>query len=109
MRPILMGDIVAAARALREARDDDWPQHMTEMLYRAQIADKVVKRTGQPHRLWGNGCLMAAAFPTPKKPEPFLDDITYLVALRTVVDGLLQRKLRNLPQISAPAMDDPAT
>lgn len=92
MRQILIGDIIAAARTLLELPGEKREEHLREMLYHARIADKVRKRTGKPHRDWGNGSLMAAAFPRPSCPEPVLSNRDYLMALRLVTDVLLQER-----------------
>ena len=92
MRQVLIGDIIAAARSLLELPEECRKDRLREMLYRAQVADKVRKRTGKAHRLWGNGSLMAAAFPKPTRPEPFLSDPDYLDVFRMVAEGLLSQK-----------------
>lgn len=92
MRPILMGDIIAAARVLLEHPVEEREAHAAAMIYHARIADKVRKRTGRPHRLWGNGSLMAAARLKPTQPEPFAGSPDYLAALMVVTKALLEDK-----------------
>ncbi|RUS60440.1 hypothetical protein EGN72_09515 [Pseudorhodobacter sp. E13] len=92
MRSILMGDIIAAARALLECPVQERRARAATMIYHARIADKVRKRTGRPHMVWGNGSLMAAARPKPTRPEPFAGDPEYLAAIKLVAEALLQDK-----------------
>lgn len=77
MRPILHGDVVAAARVLLL-----WPQHerraiIEQMLEQASIADLHYKRLKRGHPVWGNGSLMAVAMTRKMAPEPYLDDPSY--------------------------------
>ena len=72
-----------------------WAQTATTMLDHAHMADKVVKRTGVPHRKWGNGSLMAAAFPTPKSAEPFLNNPAYIEAMHLVLQQLIAWRRAN--------------
>jgi hypothetical protein len=88
MRQVLLGDIVAAARAVLDLPPSEQAVAVSTMMDRAHIADKIMKRTGLPHRQWGNGSLMAAAGPRPQKPEPFLSDLDYLAALRLILQAL---------------------
>lgn len=92
MRQILIGDVIAAARSMLELPNPERAGAVSKMLYRAHIADKVMKRTGLPHKAWGNGSLMAAVSPKPKQAEPFLNDPDYLEALRSTLEQVIAWK-----------------
>jgi len=98
MRQVLHGDIIAAARSLREIAPQDRAAAICAMLYHAHSADKFRKRTGAPHRQWGNGSLMAAALPRPKQGEPSLSDLDYLAALQLILLGVLEWKQSRRPK-----------
>ena len=86
----MMGDIIAVARSVMRLPHTDRAQAILTILDQAHIADKVTKRTGRPHRFWGNGSLLAASNPRPDKAEPYAGDTDYLEALReTLVQVLL--------------------
>lgn len=99
MRQVLMGDVIAAARSLLEVPPSERRAAISKMLYHAHIADKVMKRTGSPHRKWGNDSLMAAAFPKPKQGEPFLSNLDYLYAMRLILEQLIAWKQARQPSI----------
>lgn len=88
MRQVFLGDVVAAARSVLEVPQHDRAAALVLMMYRAHCADKVMKRTQQPHACWGNGSLMAAATPKPTAAEPYLSDCDYLAAIRLVLSVL---------------------
>lgn len=91
MRPVLVGDMLAAARVLmalpREARDGA----MAELLAEAELADRFRKRCGRAHPRFGNGSLMAAALVRAPGPEPFPADPPFLDALSRVAAALAER------------------
>lgn len=91
MRPVLVGDILAAARVLmalpRGARDGA----LAEMLAEADLADRFRRRTGRAHPRFGGGCLMAAALARRPGPEPFPADAAFLDALSRVGAALAER------------------
>jgi hypothetical protein len=93
MRQILVGDIIAAARSLLDVPPSKRANTLSEILFQAHAADKITKRTGMPHKTWGNGSLMAAA--AAKQSEPFLSDPAFLDVLRLTVDGLIAWKHAN--------------
>ncbi len=91
MRPVLPGDISAAARALlpvpKAARE-----RLAKMLIKeATAADKYRKKFRRSHAHWGNGTLMAAAMMRPLAQEPRLDDRDYLECQFLIFDALFQR------------------
>lgn len=90
MRPVLHGDISAAARALLAA-----PRHAREgvcvrMIAEAELADKHVLRTGQLHPVFGNGSLMAAARNRRLADEPGFDDVQYCQCFEMVLHHLIR-------------------
>lgn len=93
MRQILIGDIIAAARSILDVPSVDRAAAIAKMFYNAHVADKVTKRTGLPHKNWGNGSLLSIA--RPMKPEPFLSDHEFLEALRITIDELIAWKRAN--------------
>lgn len=95
MRQVLIGDIIAAARSLLEVPPCERTVAAAAMLYRAHVADKVTKRTGLPHKTWGNGSLMAAALPRPNRAEPFLTDAAYLEAVHFMLGHVIAWKRAN--------------
>lgn len=96
MRQVFLGDVVAAARSLLELPPPERAAATVSMINHAHIADKVMKRTGVPHKRWGNGSLMAAAFPKPTVAEPFLSDLAYLTAIRLILASLATWKQQQL-------------
>ena len=102
MRPVLHGDVVAAARVLLTVAEDQRRGVMRDMLERASVADAYYKRFGRGHPIWGNGSLMAAAMVSDLAAEPFLDDPDYCNCWVVVFEGLIhwrsERALFNRPR-----------
>lgn len=96
MRPVLIGDVIAAARVLAPLPRGQRAGALRALLARADLADRHRKRLGRAHPRWGNGSLMAAAHAEAPPPEPFLDDPAYLEALICVLWALRARRLRHL-------------
>lgn len=92
MRSILLGDIVALARALLAVPAGERPALARRTIAEAHMAHHVFKRFGRPHATWGNGSLMARANGLPQRREPFADDPDYLAALREVIEALLANR-----------------
>src|SRR5690554_6830703 len=97
MRPVLHGDLVAAARVLLPLEEAARPRAVWRMLEAAEVADRYRKRTGRPHPRYGGGSLMAAASAWARVPEPWPDDPDYLRCLRVVIVALLERRERAVP------------
>jgi hypothetical protein len=93
MRQLLMGDLIAASRAVLVLPPDQRRQAIAKMLYHAHSADKFVKQTQKLHPQWGNGSLMAAAA-RPPGPEPFAGELAYLDALHDVLGQIICWKRR---------------
>lgn len=90
MRPVLHGDIMAAARVLLRLPGLERQTVMQQMLERACFADIYFKRFGRGHPEWGNGSLMAVALAQGLAPEPFLDDPDYCSCFVLVFEALIQ-------------------
>lgn len=91
MRPVLPGDVSAAARALLRVPSVARPALARRMLQEADAADCYRRRFRRAHRDWGNGTLMAAALARPAGPEPRLDDPDYLDCQFVMLEALLTR------------------
>lgn len=94
MRPVLHGDMTAAARALLCFPKDRRARAFALMITEAEAADKYRKVTGRRHPLWGNGSLMAAANARPQAPEPYLDDMEYCGIMALAFESLLAWRLK---------------
>jgi hypothetical protein len=103
MRPILHGDVNAAARclALLDARAQS--SAIAEMLYRAHCADRFRKRTGLSHPAWGNGSLVMAAGTGWTEPRRAVTETEYLRALSVVALGILDWRRNPARRTSARA------
>ncbi|MFD1912126.1 hypothetical protein [Halodurantibacterium flavum] len=93
MRTVLIGDAVAAARALLPLPRASRPAMMARLIDEAHQADCCRKRLGRWHPRFGNGTLMDAASRYPQPREPFLDDPDYLDCLLVVLAALLARRV----------------
>lgn len=92
MRPVLPGDLSAAARALLPVPPAERRKLAARLLYEANAADCYRKRFGKAHARWGNGTLMAAAMMRPLGREPRLDDQDYLECQCVVFEALSAHK-----------------
>ncbi|MCV6587111.1 MAG: hypothetical protein OIF47_16415 [Marinibacterium sp.] len=92
MRPLLYGDISAAARRLYAVP----PRHRTRLchtlLEQAEAADAYARSTGRVHPTLGNGSLMAAARKQPLPTEPGFDDPVYCQCFAMVLRALARRR-----------------
>ena len=61
MRRALIGDLLAAARVIAAQPPHLRHQAMDRLIYQAHAAHRYMTRSGRPHRLWGDGSLMARA------------------------------------------------
>jgi hypothetical protein len=61
MRPVMIGDLLAAARALMPVPPPDRKLVWDQMISQTIAADKFRKRLGRNHPTWGDGSLMARA------------------------------------------------
>ena len=90
MRPVLHGDVSAAARALLRAPLADRNQLCARMMEEAEIADRYVIQTGRTHPLYGNGSLMYAARTRHLADEPSFDDLQYCLCFELVIHCLVK-------------------
>ena len=113
MRPVLHGDVVAAARVLLWRPHHERRAVMRQLLEQASIADLHYKRLKRGHPIWGNGSLMAVSMARDMASEPFLDDPEYCLCFVVVFEELIRwrsesalfnrphksRRLRQLDQV----------
>lgn len=91
MRPALLGDVLAAARALLLVAPSDRPAHLTAIICAATVAERHRRWTGRSHPVHGDGSLMAAALACGAAPEPPLEDADYCRCLAFVLAALAAR------------------
>ena len=91
MRPLLMGDLIAAARVTMLLPAAERPTCVARLLAEAEAADRYRLCHGRNHPRWGNGSLMGAAHGWPRGAEPFLSDRSFLDALGVVIAEVLRR------------------
>jgi class 3 adenylate cyclase len=89
MRALLLGDIVAAARALRAVDVSERPALLARLLEEASEAAHHGRQTGRNHPLHGDGSLMSAALAHGCVPEPALEDPQYRQCLALVLEAAL--------------------
>lgn len=92
MRPVLPGDISAAARALLPLPPSSRKSVALRLIKEAQAADRYRKKFRKAHALFGNGTLMAAAMMRPLAREPRLDDPDYLDCRFHVFQALMDQR-----------------
>lgn len=94
MRTILIGDIIAAARAILVLPAAEQVCFLHVMLGQAHAAHLFHKHKKRPHPKWGNGSLMARVNEEPQVQEPFASDLAYLQALQKVIGALIVRSMQ---------------
>lgn len=92
MRPVMHGDLTAAARHLLTLPDSLRASRCARLIAQADAADRYRKRFGRAHPAWGNGTLMAAARMQPLPREPQLHDPDYAACLILVLTQLGLRR-----------------
>lgn len=95
MRPVLPGDVSAAARALLAVTPGARAALAERMVTEADAADSYRRRFHRAHPDWGNGTLRAAALARPVRAEPRFDDSDHLDCQFLVIEALLARGLRS--------------
>ncbi len=85
MRPLLHGDISAAARALYGAPAADRPALSLRLIAEAEIADAHARDLGRIHPTYGNGSLMGAARKRALPPEPGFSDPEYCLCFAQIL------------------------
>lgn len=88
MRPVLHGDVSAAARALLAVAQPDRGALCVRMIHEAELADRHLERTGKLHPVYGNGSLMAVARNRALADEPGFDDLQYCQCFEMVLHQL---------------------
>lgn len=101
MRPVLPGDVSAAARALLAVPPAERLDLARRLLLEADAADRYRRRFRRAHALWGNGTLRAAALARRLAPEPCGDDPDHLECQFLLIEALLARALAR-PDAAAP-------
>jgi hypothetical protein len=89
MRPVLQGDVIAAAQAVLRLPEAERAGALRCMMSRAAAADAYRKRLGRAHPLWGNGSLMAVARRGALPPAPALSDREFCRCLALVYETLI--------------------
>jgi hypothetical protein len=92
MRPLLPGDLDAAARALWPLPPDRWAAEADRLVRAADLADRHRKRLGRSHPAWGDGSLMAAALLMGQRSQPPWCDDSYCAALAAIIAALQRRR-----------------
>ena len=92
MRPVILTDVLAAARTLLAAPRPGWEALIATALDRAEIADRHRAATCALHPHWGNGSLHDALASHVREPQRPLDDPLYLDALILVLRTLRRRR-----------------
>lgn len=85
MKPVLMSDVTALARALRAAPESSRASLISTVFKQAQDAATFVQTHGRTHPKFGNGTIMAASATHPQVPEPWLTDRVYCRCLMQIL------------------------
>lgn len=85
MRVLLLGDLIAAARALLCVPRSQRKPLIRLMLQQAEAAHEYQNKCSLPHPAWGNGSLMACANTMPQVVEPYASEMQYLQSLHLVI------------------------
>lgn len=88
MKPVLPGDVSAAARMLLTVPPHARTKGAERLIDEARAADVHCRRTGRAHPRWGNGTLMAAAHGHPMGQEVCFDDPDYLDCQLAILHAL---------------------
>ncbi|WP_136442345.1 hypothetical protein [Pacificoceanicola onchidii] len=93
MRPVLHGDVRAAARALLSVPACAREGLARRLVAQAEAADRYRKRMGRAHPFWGNGTLMAAALGRGAvAADRRLDDVEFADCFVAVLEALKGRR-----------------
>lgn len=88
MKPVLPGDVSAAARMLLTVPPHVRMKRAERLIDEARAADAHCRRTGRAHPRWGNGTLMASAHGHPMGQEVCFDDPDYLDCQLAILHAL---------------------
>jgi hypothetical protein len=91
MRPVLLGDVVSAARVLLAVAPADRPRRLEALMSAADTAEHHWQWAGRSHPRYGDGSLMTAALASGTVQEPSLDDADYCRCLVLVLSALAAR------------------
>jgi hypothetical protein len=92
MRPLMHGDVVAAARVIFAIPGPLRKAELARLLFRTERADVFRMETGRPHPFWGDGSLMSAALINAPPPEPRLDDLDFCSCLAMVFEAIVDMR-----------------
>jgi hypothetical protein len=96
LRPVQIGDLIAAAARLRIVLPGDRAEAARQLLDTAEMADRYRLATARLHPEFGNGSLYAAALPPGHDvPAAASSDPDFLHALATICQELLSRRQGN--------------
>ncbi|WP_437438244.1 DUF7742 family protein [Mameliella alba] len=88
VKPVLPGDVIAAARALLPVPPDMRSELARRLIDEACAADLHCQRTGRAHVRWGNGTLSAAAHGCEMGRETCFEDPDFLDCQVKMLDAL---------------------
>jgi len=91
MRPIFVGDVLAAARAVAAVEMDERKELCKALFRQAEIADRYTRRVGKPHLDWGRGTLRESAASAPQKGGNSLDEPEFCDCLIVVLEQVRKR------------------
>ena len=94
MRRLLSYEVKAAAAALTKLPLDERERMCDLWLHQADWAHKIMKTTGKPHAVWGNGSL-SQAMHIREFPEFDIQDDDHRGALSVVLACLDKRRMVN--------------
>lgn len=77
MRPLLHGDVAAAARVLLALPEAMRTPRIRRLFRESALADQHRRTSGTAHPTWGSGSLMSAANRFQKAPEPGFENADY--------------------------------
>lgn len=92
MRAVYLSDLNIAARTLLAIPKAKRAATIADLLCSAHLADKYRKRTGQNHKIYGNGTLSDACQTMPAERMPDRCDPNYLDCMGIVIQALLYRR-----------------
>lgn len=95
--PVLVGDVVAAARVLRARPRRLWPWLCLRLLAEARRGAAHLARHGRPHPRYGDGSLMAAALRRRPEAAPALNEKRFRDALLCVLASLDGQEMKAAP------------
>jgi hypothetical protein len=98
MRPVLPGDVAAAAREIYPLPRSERRARLARLIVEAEKADAFRRATGHAHPCWGTGSLMTAAAGWTRDSEPSFDDDRYCACWIDVLHALIAHRAQVSPQ-----------